>query len=162
MQFKRERLKKACLTKPLLQALSINIFPAPSKISRLASQGRRARKCAQRRRFIPLLTFSGPPLNSNPQTPSAHCHPSMPTLAITRLAQAASTIETRIVPRLPSPLGHHVSRRLLLLLNVMKKAAVIMSETPVRMSRIVPGLARVADSVFLDATKCAGEAQDVL
>ena len=86
----------------------------------------------------------------------------MPTLAIDRLAQAASTVETWIVPRLPSPWGHHASRRLLLLLNVMKKTAVIMSETLVRISRMVPGLARVADSMFLDATKCADEAQDAV
>lgn len=42
------------------------------------------------------------------------------------------------------------------LLNVTGKIA------PVRISRIVPSLARVADSVFLDATKCADEAQDVV
>ena len=46
------------------------------------------------------------------------------------------------------------------MLNVMKKTAIIMSKAPVRISMTVPGLARVADSVSLDATKYAGEAQD--
>lgn len=40
------------------------------------------------------------------------------------------------------------------LLNATGKTALV------RISRIIPGLTRVADSVFLDATKSAGEAQD--
>ena len=48
------------------------------------------------------------------------------------------------------------------MLNVLKKTAVIMSETLVRISKIIPGLARAADNVFLDTTKCADEAQDAV